>query len=190
MLIEQSTCPYCKEQISSTAFKLCSVCKTAQHLSCWKDAQRCSVFGCTGTYVNSDSLKVWYKRIFVSFVSVFIARILILIFFTNSALLEAQPESFVRGLEIVIITLSVLYFILYVAYGIWTVRVARYLKKEVLLYGAYFVFLSVILLMILGTQGFVGMNLISNAITGTILSVYWLLSRELDPDSESLSLYR
>ncbi|MCI0446923.1 hypothetical protein L0152_27440 [bacterium] len=113
-----------------------------------------------------------------------------MIFFTNSALLEAQPESFVRGLEIVIITLSVLYFILYVAYGIWTVRVARYLKKEVLLYGAYFVFLSVILLMILGTQGFVGMNLISNAITGTILSVYWLLSRELDPDSESLSLYR
>ena len=42
-------CPYCKEELTeSTDLVKCSECKTLHHRDCWKEADKCSVYGCTG----------------------------------------------------------------------------------------------------------------------------------------------
>src|SRR5262249_55154612 len=42
-------CPFCKEELAD-AMELvkCSECKTLHHRDCWKEADKCSVYGCSG----------------------------------------------------------------------------------------------------------------------------------------------
>lgn len=51
--LRRTLCPYCRGTLIQRHQRLvsCSSCKTVHHESCWEEAQRCSIFGCTSSRI-------------------------------------------------------------------------------------------------------------------------------------------
>jgi hypothetical protein len=135
------------------------------------------------------TLQIWFRRIFFVFVSVFVARLLLIAFLLNQTLVLNSPEWLIHFFVEAISILQFCFFGSYIVYAVVSIIVAKALSKNLIFIVLYFVCLAVILFYI-ATKGGILIGILGNALLGTTLTTYWLLSRELQNDEHELSLLR
>ncbi len=116
-------------------------------------------------------------------------RALIIGLLTTPFLLKYLPESLIPMLVNSERVLQISFLILYVVYAVVALFVAKSLRKNMILFGAYFIGIPVALFFLLMMRGGIVSGILSNALIGSTLAVYWILSREMEDDAKEYSLF-
>ncbi len=140
--------------------------------------------------LNRKTLRIWFRRIFSIYVCIFVVRMLIIGFLTTPFLVKFLPESFISILVSGERVLQISFLILYILYAVTALVVAKSLRKNTIFLSAYFIGMPIALFFLLAKRGGIVSSLLSNALIGSTLAVYWILSRELEEEGKEYSLFQ